>query len=82
MAKRRKNIYQLWLAYGLAKPNKTTAGLARQLKIHESAIFKMISGERTIFADELATISYYIEEPQPRVGYGTGNKMKPTKDHR
>lgn len=78
-----EEIYQNWLALGLNKPGKHYAELANNvLGIHPNAVHKIMRGDRTIFAYELALISYYIEEPIPRVGYGTKTKRPPNRTYR
>jgi hypothetical protein len=70
-------IYQQWLESGLSKPGKNDRELAKRLKLHPSAIYKMIVGDRRILADELPTIAEYIEEPIP----GAADATKPSQRH-
>lgn len=60
-------MYAEWLRAGLEKPGKDVIGLAKALKLHPSAIYKMIDAppKRHIRSDELPVIAKYIEEPLP-----------------
>lgn len=60
-------MYKEWLQYGLAKKGKSGKALAECLGVQPSAVSRMLSGERRIFASELEAISRYIEEPVPLV---------------
>ena len=57
--------YAKWLSDGLNKPGKNAMGLANALEVHRSAIYKMISGERKINANELPIIAKYLEDLVP-----------------
>lgn len=56
-----------WLASGLEKEGKDVAGLARALKLHPSAIYKMMAGTRDFHLTEIRPIADYIEESVPEL---------------
>jgi transcriptional regulator with XRE-family HTH domain len=58
-------MYRDWLRRGLDKHGKTQQGLADALGIDRTGVTKMLSGKRSIKADELELISAYLGEPVP-----------------
>ena len=54
-----------WIKSGLEKPGKTKRGLAAALSVDPTIIGRIVKGTRRVRADELGTISSYIEEPVP-----------------
>lgn len=62
-----------WLVAGLQKNGKDVAGLAKRLKIHPSAIYKLMAGTRDFHLTEIKPIADYIDEPIPDL-WGTPKK--------
>ena len=66
-------MYGKWIKKGIDKPGKSAVGLAafisKALKLkkpmHRVTVYKMIAGTRSVYSEELAPISTYIEEPIP-----------------
>lgn len=67
MAKNPNEILKNWLVDGLQKEGKNVAGLARRLKIHPSAIYKLTAGTRDFQLHEIGPIAEYIGEPVPKL---------------
>src|SRR6266851_8822327 len=67
--------YSKWIREGIDKPGKSAVGLAeaitKALKLkkpmHRITIYKMISGKRSVYSEELTPIANYIEEPIPNL---------------
>ena len=62
--------YRQWIEDGLRRPGKSQRGLARHLKVDDSAISRILSGRRAIKADELRKIQDYLGVPIPQVRPG------------
>lgn len=68
-------MYATWIKNGIAKPGKSAIGLAQAITkalklkkpMHRITIYKMISGKRSVYSEELAPIAAYIEEPIPNM---------------
>lgn len=54
-----------WLEAGLSKPGKDVHGVARAIKLHPSAVYKLISGDRFFQVFEIPAIASYLGEPVP-----------------
>lgn len=59
--------YVAWLTAGLKKPRKTQRGLAKAIGIEESAVSRVLSGERRLQAAEIQPAATYLEEKPPTV---------------
>lgn len=53
------------LKQGLKKPGKTQRGLARALKLDDSAVSRILKGTRQIKHDEMTAAKQYLEMPEP-----------------
>ena len=67
MAKNPNETLKIWLVAGMGKEGKSVQGLARKLKIHPSAIYKLMAGTRDFQLHEIALIADYIGEPVPKL---------------
>lgn len=54
-----------WVKRGLAKPGKTKSGLALAIGKNNSAVTKILSGDRAIKVEELPLIAGYLDEAAP-----------------
>lgn len=54
-----------WVRAGLAKPGKSKGGLAAAMGKNNSAVSKILSGDRAIKVEELPLIAGYLEEAPP-----------------
>lgn len=60
-------ILKNWLVAGMKKPDKSVQDLARVLKIHPSAIYKLMAGTRDFQLHEIQPTAEYIDEPVPQL---------------
>lgn len=68
-------VYSTWIKNGIHKPGKSAVGLAKAITkalrisppMHRITIYKMISGKRSVYSEELGPIASYIEEPVPNL---------------
>lgn len=56
-----------WIERGLSKPGKSKKGLAQALGRFPSAVTKLVKGERSIKAHEIAAIADYLDEAPPAI---------------
>lgn len=67
IVKNPNEILTAWLVKGLEKEGKDVAGLAKRLKIHPSAIYKLMAGTRDFHLTEIRPIADYINESVPEL---------------
>ncbi len=58
-------MYAEWIRDGLRKSGKKQTELAKELKLHESAVAKIVGGNRGIKLEELPIIAKFIGQPMP-----------------
>lgn len=61
-----------WIKRGLEKPGKTQAELARRLGVNPSAVNRLLAGGRQLKAEEISTVSEYLEVAPPPELIGRG----------
>ncbi len=61
------DILMKWLIAGMKKDGKDVAGLAKKLKVHPSAIYKLMAGTRDFQLHEIKPTADYLEEPVPKL---------------
>lgn len=65
-----------WIEHGLEKPGKTKKGLAAAMGRFPSAVTAILSGGRSIKADEVGVIAAYLEQAPPAMP-GLDAKARP-----
>lgn len=58
---------QDWLVVGLSQEGKDVAGLAKRLKIHPSAIYKLMAGTRDFQLHEIPLTADYLGKKVPKL---------------
>lgn len=58
-------MYDRWIANGLKKAGKNRDGLAHAIGRDPSVVSKIVSGLRTLKAEEINKAAAYLEEPPP-----------------
>jgi hypothetical protein len=62
-----ESLFLPWLRAGLERPGKTRTGLAQALGINQTQVWKLLSGERNLKADEAVVAARYLEKAWPRI---------------